>query len=295
VPVSRTGLADNATDGRRRELREDSRVDVVGSLVRIDGDPFLRAVSPAHARWLRDLCLRLATREGSARERAWRAALRRSWDATALRGEVDRVRRATRWLAPICDSSVALVFLVTPAAALLLGEEAALLGLAPAWLALHLAGLLALASAQRQLNGWRGRGRAAWPDRERLLVALLYPPALWRAPQELWCEGLAPYGPPALAAGLGDDEACAGLLRRRLAILDSPRALCDPAEGCTDPVLERRTLERLAHARGLSLERITAPLSDPQAAVYCPVCLAAYLIPVVACGDCGVQTRGYRR
>jgi hypothetical protein len=220
--------------------------------------------------------------------------LRRSWNVVALSSEVDQVQRATRWLAPICDSSVALVFLITPAAVLLLGEEGALLSLAPAWLALHLAGLLALASAQRQLDGRRAWGGGGRPDRERLLMALLYPPALWRAPQELWCERLAPYGPPALAAGLADDQACAALLRRRLAILDSPRVLCDLAEGCTDPALERRMVERLAGARGLSLRRMTAPPHDPQAAVYCPVCLAEYLIPVAACADCGVQTRGYR-
>lgn len=289
VPLTRTGLPDQASDGRRRELRADSRVEVTGSLLRIDGDPFLRAVSPAHAHHLRDLCLRLAPREGPGRERMWRAALRRSWNATALRDEVRRLRRATRWLAPICDASVSLAFLIAPAAALTVGEDAALLALGPAWLVLHIAGVLALHSAQRHLKGNPGQGGAG---RERLLVALLYPPALWRTPQELWCERLAPYAPPALAAVLADDRACAALLRRRLAILDSPRAVCDPAEGCTESVLERRALERLACARGLPMEKMTAPPADPQATVYCPVCLAAYLTPVTGCGDCGVQTRG---
>jgi hypothetical protein len=90
-----------------------------------------------------------------------------------------------------------------------------------------------------------------------------------------------------------DAERFGELARRRLAVLDAGRAVCDPEEGATDPDLEREAILEMARARGLTVEEIDGPATpvDPEARSVCPICRAAYVTATATCADCGVETR----
>lgn len=289
VGAGRAGLKMTPGERRCRSLSEASRLETKGAVLEIDGEPWVPTPTEAHALLLLRLCQRLAAAESSAPLRRWRAALRWSWNDHALRRELRGVKRATLSLAVLCDAYVTVVFVAAPLAILLIGEEPALLALAPLAALLHVASVLALWAAAR-LNPGVGEA-VGW---EGLLVAALYPPALWRAPQGLRSEALARFQPLTFAAVLMSSDGFARFAGRRAAILDSTRAGCDPEEGATDVALERRALARLAAGRGLDAGALeTAPPRDPDGVAYCPACGSAYVSPVDECRDCGVPTRAW--
>jgi len=286
IPLGRTGLPDHRGDERCLLLRSDSVVSTAGPVLKVDGIPFVRVTSSSQAHCLRRLCLRLARRAPARRPQAWRAALRRSWSIHSARLELSRVRRATRWLAMLCSAYVTVVFVAAPVAILLLGEDLALLALAPIVLVLHGATVLLLHRAVGKLR--LPFGPARW---ERTVVGALYPPALWRAPQDLANEALVGFGPNAVAGVVLDGDGLGTYVRRRQAILGTQRAHLE--EGETDPDLERRSLQRLLEAGDVNYEAALDPMGgDPEAAAYCPVCLSGYVRDIEMCDKCGVGIVG---
>jgi len=259
------------------------RASAQGSVVRVDGRPFARGWGPAHAESLAQLLRELAGDDpGRQRERLERS-LAESLSYAGYEAARAKVDAATYWLG---------IFALLPVCIAGFGEEPGILRALPILAVLHLATLVALASARRSLRPWRTGALI-----ESLVVAGCYPPLLLREHHTLRTQELASFHPAVVASSLLPEEDRRAYLRAELA-----RASMRPAEsprsedelGLAD--LEHRALLRLTCELGESPEALLAPPArcDPAAAAYCPACLCEYRRATGSCSDCDLPLRAFR-
>jgi hypothetical protein len=267
-----------AAPARALEAKGELEAAVRGARLDIAGAPWLTAANPRSARALLASLARVRGLPSSERRAAWHAEVEASQDGDAL----DRWRaaeRATRPLGLACAVYVLLVFAVAPLAVIAIGEEPALLRLAPAALLVHLWSCGALLYALSKIA-------PPLEDRAELTIAaVLYPPALWSARQQILCD-VAPW--------LDGTQAEVTLAHERDRVAVAARALARAEHGGTAARAQvvRRALARLGV---LETAESWTPAPVAGASAYCPLCEAAYRECRSVCSDCGIPTRPFER
>lgn len=260
-----------------------------GSVVRVQGRAFARAVAPAEAeplaRFLRDLgASPPAQAEALVEER-----LAESLSLSRYSEARERFGRATPGLRWSSDVYFAGLYVALPGAALAWASEPALLWALPALAALHLATLAVYARTFRRLYP-EGRGERV----EAVLAAALYPPQLLRAWSELRTRAMAGFHPAVVAVATLPEAAGRAFLRGEILRASrerGPGALCEA--GLAE--LECRALWDLVAEIGESRETLlAAPVRQhPRAKGYCPACHVEYVRASGACNDCDVALAPY--
>jgi hypothetical protein len=272
------------TPGARLEPGAEQKVSTRGAVLYIDGLPFARAANKAHAHRLGDLLQALARAEPDARSRLVEE-LERCSDVRAIRSRMEELDRATRWLRPLSNASLLALFVVLPILGQWLHMEQALRVFLPAYFALHVANVAALAFAHRRLLP------AAAAERfEQILGAALYPPLLLRSTHALRIDILGHAHPAAIAVVLLPTADALNFLRLELGRLRYGTAAHTNLSEC-----EERLVAELAGELDVTPESLMAApeRGDQRALSYCPVCQAEYRLGSGECTDCRVPLQAF--
>ncbi len=295
-PVSRFGAIQGIGKPQRASFEALSRAEVSDALITVEGRPWLRAPSAAHARALHAVLTQIGRSTPEQRGSVLELAIRRSLSLSALKGQFDVATRDTVVLGWCCNAYLLTVFLLPLGLLMLLPVPNALALVIPPFIVLHFGTLVQLYLTQRRV---RPELERRW---ETLLVCALYPPALLRSRQLLMWERVGACHPAAVAALLLRRNEFIDFVRQQLARLryDVSSSTSDeiddgPEEQTDARVVEIESLEALAVEAGVAKSELDAPRSrrDPQAASYCALCLAEYLARVTRCATCAVETVPY--
>jgi len=258
------------------------RVEARGAVVWIAGRRFVRAPDEGCAHWLAGL---LRADAGTPIGERLQAAARSSTVLADLRDERARFEDATQALAIGSALDAALLLIALPAAAAWVGIEAALYWSWPIVVIGHVTLFGVLVRSVRALA-------IDYARLELLLPALLYPPALLRARNDLARRQLSRFHPAAHAAQLLETGALREFLRREFARLDHPRG-----SATVGPVAaaERAGLCDLLYELEIpESELLAGPTRrSPDAAHYCPVCLDEFMPDGERCRTCDVPLLDY--
>jgi len=260
------------------------RVETRGVRLVANGRPFAKAASKAQARVWHHVVASLAATSASQRRAAWDRILASTLDGDALESRLEAARRATRWLAIVCDADLITMFLLVPFVGLLFGSEYALFVSGPTLGGLHLVALAFAFFAHRRLFPER-RGERF----EELFMAALYPPALLRRPQAWVDAATAGFHPLAWVRVLADDDEGRRVWLRECAWLERrAERLPDQAAGL------RAELEAISRqAPAAWREGAARSRTDPMAESYCPVCWDDFRTGYDRCASCDAETVRY--
>ena len=199
-----------------------------------------------------------------------------AFSLAAFRATLAAARRDTRMLRACCEAYLLFVFVAMPPAIAWLGAEAAWLRALPVFGALQIGTLAALYATERRIVPRPARRVERW------ISSALFPPALFRTPNELVAQRLAGFHPATAAAAILEEEAFVRMLRQEIGRLASDT----PSTG---PLLS------LCEQRGIVRSRVLAPARvGPDAASYCPLCLDEFRVERGHCAGCGVVSVAYR-
>lgn len=260
-----------------------------GSVVRVEGRAFARAVTPAAAPPLARLLRNLGTSDAAQAEVLLARTLAESLSLARYSETLEDFGRATPGLRWSSDLYWTALYVALPGAMLLWESEPALLWALPVLATLHLATLASYAWTFRRLHP-EGRGERF----EGVLAAALYPPQLLRAWSELRTRALAGFHPAVVAVATLPEAAGRAFLRSE--ILRAPQPRGSGAVGAAGLAeLECRALWQLASEIGESRETLLAEPArhDPRAQGYCPACHVEYVRTSGRCSDCDIELAAY--
>jgi hypothetical protein len=290
-----------------------TRAGVDGRRLLLNNAPFALCATPGQAAALATLVTRLRDTPADGRAFAIRAFLAARFDAAAVSARLAERRSIPPTLPLLCHTLFALMYVVIPAAAFLVGAGLAILCGLPLILALGIWIACLFLRAHRQLYPASRGGRAS-----AFLSLLLCPPAAIRARDRLTLDLMEAFDPAAvhLALGATPDTAFYAAVARDLAHpLDfsggrAPDHHLPSAEERAGPHgkdgtrLARETkawflaeIRRLTEARlaaaGIDPAGLRAPPPHRPGEVYCPRCHALFTRDLPDCPDCyGVHTCG---
>ena len=270
---------------------------VSGSVIRIDGQPFVRTTSNAEASVFGRRLVSLARSSPEAHREAFAQVVAESLSVTELRHEFNDATETVRLLGWICDVYLIAVLVAAPILMLFYPEDRALLLLLPTVGILHVVALIELFRTHRRLFPQLRAERA-----ELLLTCGLFPPTLLRTPQSMFSETVMGFHPAAVAGVVLGSAQAVVIFRREVARtryrLGATIASELDSESEETPHLRRIQEDLLidcAAEFGLSRQEIfePRPRRDEHANSYCPLCLADYVSQATRCSDCLLPTVSY--
>ena len=193
-----------------------------------------------------------------------------------FRAALAAARHETRLLRATCSIYFVSVFAAMPLLIAWLGTERAWLLALPFIALLHIGALLALYHAERASM----TPSSSWI--QRWVGAALFPPALFRAPNDLVARRFHDVHPATAAAVLLEGELLVRLLREQIGRHDGPNA-------------SREALLRLCDESGIERSQVLTPdRTHPAAESYCPECLDEFLVKQGHCHGSGANSLEYR-
>lgn len=205
------------------------------------------------------------------------ATSERAFSLAEFRTALAAARRDTRLLRICCEVYLIFIFVGMPPAIAWLGAEAAWVRGLLVIGALQISTLVVLFATERRSVPTPARRVERW------ISSALFPPALFRTPNELVALRLAGFHPATAAAALLDEPAFVQMLRKEMGRLASDHQIAEP-------------LLSLCEQRGTDRGLVLAPARvGPGAASYCPICLDEFLVERGRCGGCGVDSIAYQK
>jgi hypothetical protein len=204
-------------------------------------------------------------------------------EIAVLREVLDVASRRTRALRWLSSLQIVWILVLSPTAAFVIGAEASILMMLGPALGLHVISIALLFRAERALRRDDPEGG------DRLLIAALYPPSMWRAGAELVRAAGQEQQIAELASVVLSDREFELLIRTEIGRAKRQRATQTAADR------DIAFLFEVASLREFDPDTLRAPRArtDPSAESYCEFCGGDYVAGYRYCQECQLTTTEY--